>query len=147
MAHNTEAANALVNQLRYENGVRGIEVAQSPFAGIEILRNLRTNGIVAMHGDRDLIGRGRPTTFLGKKVSFPVGPVFLAMNSGAALIPTFVLKGSDGRYFGVLEEPIPLQVEGDRDDVIDKNLRKTARIFEKYIRSYPDQWYCPDPIV
>jgi len=22
----------------------------------------------------------------------------------------------------------------------------TARIFEKYIRSYPDQWYCPDPL-
>lgn len=146
MAHNTRATNALVNQLRHDNGIRGIEVAQSLFTGIEILRHLRNNRIVAMHGDRDFFGRGRQTTFLGKKVNFPVGPVLLAMNSGAALIPTFVLRGSDGRYFGVLEESIPLIVEGDRDDAIEKNLRKIAQIFERYIRSYPDQWYSPDPI-
>ncbi len=146
MAHNTGATNALVNRLRYNNRTSGIDVDQSPFTGIEILRHLRNNGIVAVHGDRDFFARGRQTTFLGKQVSFPIGPVVLAMNSGAPLIPTFVLRGPDDRYFGVLEEPIPLLAEGDRDDVIDKNLRKIARIFERYIRLYPDQWYSPDPI-
>lgn len=146
MAHNTEIANALVNRLRNNTGIGVIEVDQSPFSGVEILRHLRNNGIVAMNGDKDLFGLGRPITFFGKKVTFPVGPVVLAMKSGAALIPAFVLKQSDGRYFGVLEEAVPLLLEGDRDDVIEKNLGKTARIFEKYVRSYADQWYCPDPI-
>jgi KDO2-lipid IV(A) lauroyltransferase len=144
--HNTGATNALVQRVRHNNRMHSIEVNESPFAGIRILQHLRNNAIVAMHGDRDFFDRGRPIAFFGKKVSFPVGPVLLAMNSGAALIPTFVLKGSDGKYFGVLEEPIPLFLKGDRNEVLEKNLTTIARVFEKYIRCYPDQWYSPDPI-
>lgn len=145
-AHNTSATNALVNRLRKAKGISVIEVGGSSFSGIEILRHLRNNGIVAMNGDRDLFGSGWQIEFFGKNVSFPVGPVAMAMKSGAALIPAFVLKQSDGRYFGVLEEPIPLHLKGERDDIIKKNIQKTARVFEKYIRQYPGQWYCPDPI-
>ena len=146
LAHNTYSTNALINRLRANKAVNVIEVDRSSFSGIEILRRLRNNEIVAMIGDRDFFGSGQPIDFFGKKVSFPVGPVVLAMKSGAALIPAFVLRQSDGRYFGVLEEAVPFLLEGDRDDVIEKNLGKTARVFEKYIRSYPDQWYCPHPI-
>jgi lauroyl/myristoyl acyltransferase len=146
MGHNTATANALVNRLRNEKGIGVIEVDQSPFWGVEILKHLRNNGVVAMNGDKDFFGLGRPITFFGQKVTFPVGPVVLAMKSGAALIPAFVLKQSDGRYFGVLEEAVPLLLEGDRDEVIEENLGKTARVFEKYVRSHADQWYCPDPI-
>jgi len=146
MAHNTAATNALINRLRQDQGISVIQIDQSPFSGIEVLRHLSNNGIVAMGGDRDYFGTGREIKFLGKNVKFPVGPVILAMNSGAALIPAFVLKQPDGRYFGVLEEAIPLISEGDRDQAIKKNLEMTARIFEKYIRNYPDQWYCPDPL-
>jgi KDO2-lipid IV(A) lauroyltransferase len=146
LAHNTPSTNALVNRLRKDKLTNVIEVDQSTFVGIEILKCLRNNEIVAMIGDRVFLGQGRPIDFFGKKANFPVGPVVLAMKSGAALIPAFVLMQSDGRYFGVLEKAIPVLLEGNQDDVIEKNLNKTARIFEKYIRSYPDQWYCPDPI-
>lgn len=147
MAHNSTATNVLVNHLRKDKGISVIEMDHgSPFSGIEIMRYLRNNGIVAMGGDRDFFGRGRPITFFGRKVIFPVGPVIMAMKSGAALIPSFVLKQPDGRYFGVLEEAIPISSEGNLDDDIEENLGKTARIFEKYIRRHPDQWYCPDPV-
>lgn len=146
MSHNAPATNTLVNQLRQFKGIKVFEVDQSLFSGIEILHHLRNNGIVAMSGDKDLLGQGRPVTYFGRTVSFPIGPVVLAMNSGAPLIPAFVLKQPDGRYFGVLEKAIPIVLEGARNDIIDNSLSETARIFEKYIRSYPDQWYCPDPI-
>jgi KDO2-lipid IV(A) lauroyltransferase len=145
-SHNTAATNVLVNHLRKDKGISVIEMNnESPFSGVEILRHLRNNEIVAMNGDRDFFGRGRPVTFLGRKVFFPVGPVIMAMKSGAAIIPSFVLKQQDGRYVGVLEKAIPLSQNGNMDDDIEENLAKTARIFEKYIRHYPDQWYCPDP--
>jgi lauroyl/myristoyl acyltransferase len=146
MAHNTSATNALVNRLRKSKGIKVVELDQSPFSGLEILRHLRHNGVVAMIGDKHFFGRGLPTPFFGRLVSFPVGPVFLAMISGAALIPAFVLKQTDGRYFGVLEEPIVLTLEGEREEIIRENLSKTARVIERYIHRYPDQWYCPDPI-
>jgi lauroyl/myristoyl acyltransferase len=146
MAHNISTTNALVNQLRRERGIKVIEVDQSPFSGVEILQHLRNNGVVAMIGDKNFFGRGLPTTFFGKEVIFPQGPVLMAMNSGAALIPAFVLQQSDGRYFGVLEEALPLLFEGEKKEITQKNVDMTARIFEEYIRRYPDQWYCPDPI-
>jgi KDO2-lipid IV(A) lauroyltransferase len=146
MAHNTTATNILVDRLRYDKGIKIFHVDRSLFSSIDILHYLRNNGIVAISGDKDFFNNGRPVTYFGKTVSFPLGPVVMAMNSGADLIPAFVLKQPDGKYFGVLEEAIPLDLEGDRYEVIDKNLAKTARVFEKYIRAYPDQWYCPDPI-
>jgi KDO2-lipid IV(A) lauroyltransferase len=146
MAHNTSATNSLVNRLRTGKGIRVIEVDQSPFAGVEILRHLRANGTVAMIGDRNFFGRGWPVPFFGQEVRFPVGPVVLAMKSGASLIPAFVLKQPDGRYFGILEAPIAITLDGDREDAIGRNLRKVAEVFERVIRRYPDQWYCPRPI-
>jgi len=146
LPHNTSATNALVNKLRKDAGIKIIELTGSPFAGIDILRHLRQNGVVAMVGDKDFFGSGQPTRFFGQSVNFPVGPIALALQSGAALIPAFVLRGQDGRYFGLTEKAIPLQSEGRREEVIASNLAKITRVFEKYIRRYPDQWYCPDPI-
>ena len=99
-----------------------------------------------MIGDKDFFGSGHPTAFFGRPVNFPVGPITLALSSGAALIPAFVLRGADGRYFGVLESEIPLESVGSREQTVAINLAKVARVFEKYIRRYPEQWYCPDPI-
>jgi len=144
--HNTPATNSLVNRLRKDKGIKIFEMSESPFSGIEVLHHLRDNGVVAMIGDKDFLGRGWPVKFFGKEINFPAGPVVMAMKSGAALIPAFVLKQPGGRYFGVLEEAISLDLDGDRNEAIRKNLGKTARVFEKYIRKYPDQWYCPDPI-
>lgn len=146
MKHNTNATNDLVNRLRQSNGIRVIEVDRSPFSVIEVLRHLHNNGVVAMGGDRDYFNTGREVSFLGNKIKLPIGPVLLAMNSGAALIPAFVIKQPDGKYFGILEDPIPLACGPDRNQAIQKNLELTARTFEKYIRRYPDQWYCPDPL-
>lgn len=147
LAHNTRATNALVNQMRKYRGIDVIEVGQSPFSGIEIMNHLRKNEIVAMIGDRDLLGGGLKVNFFGKEASFPIGPVVMAMKSGAALIPAFILRQPDGRYSAVLEEAIPLVLEGKKDELIKKNLENTVRVFERYIRQHPDQWYCPDPII
>jgi lauroyl/myristoyl acyltransferase len=146
LPHNTDATNALVNRFREEKGIRTIEVDASPFSSIAILSHLRQNGVVAMIGDRDFLGNGKPIDFFGEKIMFPVGPVVIALASGAAVIPAFVLKQPDGRYFGILEEEIPISRNGNRKEMIENNLAKIARVFEAYIRRYPDQWYTPDPI-
>jgi lauroyl/myristoyl acyltransferase len=146
LPHNSAPTNALVNRFREGKGISVIEVDASPFSALPILKHLRKNGVVAMIGDKDFFGNGKLIPYFGKRVRFPIGPVTIAMASGAALIPAFVLKGLDGRYFGVLEEAIPLKSDGPRDAAIEKNLKRIATIFETYIQKYPDQWYNPDPI-
>jgi lauroyl/myristoyl acyltransferase len=147
LPHNSAPTNALVNHFREGKGISVIEVDASPFSAIPILKHLRKNGVVAMMGDKDFFGNGRIINYFGKPVRFPIGPIIIAMTSGAALIPAFVLKQPDGKYFGVLEGPIPVSQNGSRDQAIQKNLELVARIFESYIRRYPDQWYNPDPMV
>jgi len=141
-AHNTAVSNRLINRLRRNKGIEVIEIDSSLFSTLQIMAHLRRNGIVAMTGDRNFSPRGQTVSFFGTEVIFPLGPVMLAIKSGAALIPTFVVRLADGRYRAILEEPVPLDEKTD----IRTNLEKTARIFEDYIRRYPDQWYCPDPI-
>lgn len=147
LPHNAAPTNALVKRFREDKGIAVIEVNASPFAAIPILKHLRQNGIVAMMGDKDFFGNGKLTAYFGKQVRFPIGPVTIAMTSGAALIPAFVLKQPDGKYFGVLEDAIELANEGPREQALLNNLGKIAAVFETYIRRYPDQWYNPDPIL
>jgi len=147
LPHNTASTNALVNRFREGKGISVIEVDESPFSALPILKHLRKNGVVAMMGDKDFFGNGKLTSHFGKQVRFPIGPVVIAMSSGAALIPAFVLKQPDGKYFGVLEDAIPLSNARPREQAIQKNLEKIAVIFETYIQRYPDQWYNPDPII
>ncbi len=147
LPHNSAPTNALVNRMRGAKGISVIEVDASPFSAIPILKHLRQNGVVAMIGDKDFFGNGKVIPYFGKPVRFPIGPVTIAMTSGAALIPAFVLKRSNGTYFGVLEDAIPITTKGTRDQAIQANLEKVAAIFERYIRNYPDQWYNPDPII
>jgi lauroyl/myristoyl acyltransferase len=147
LPHNTAPTNALVNRFREDKGISVIEVNESPFSALPILKHLRKNGVVAMMGDKDFFGNGKLTPYFGKQVRFPIGPVIIAMSSGAALIPAFVLKQPDGKYFGVLENAIPMSNERPRERAIQKNLEKIAVIFETYIQRYPDQWYNPDPII
>jgi KDO2-lipid IV(A) lauroyltransferase len=146
LPQNTSVVNALVNRMRQDKGMRIIELEGSTFSGVEILRSLRNNEVVAMIGDRDYFGRGRETRFFDRRVRFPVGPVVLAQRTGAALIPAFVIRRRDGRYMGILEAPLALRRSGGREEILAENLRRTARVFENYIRRYPDQWYCPDLI-
>jgi len=147
LPHNTTATNDLVNRFRQDKGIQVIELDASPFSAIPILKHLRKNGIVAMIGDKDFFGNGQFISFFGRPVRFPIGPATIAMASGAALIPAFVFKRPDGRYFGILEDALPITREGSRDQAIQENLEKIARVFETYIRRYPDQWYHPDPIM
>jgi KDO2-lipid IV(A) lauroyltransferase len=147
LPHNSAPTNELVNRIRGGKGISVIEVDASPFSAIPIMKHLRQNGVVAMIGDKDFFGNGKIIPYFGKPVRFPIGPVTIAMTSGAALIPAFVLKQTDGTYFGILEEAIPITTKGSRDQAIQANLEKVARVFEHYVRNYPDQWYNPDPMV
>jgi KDO2-lipid IV(A) lauroyltransferase len=79
--------------------------------------------------------------FFGQAVFFPVGSALLAHLSEATLIPTFVLMGLKDKYLCRAEPPIPLQRSGNRDEDLAVNTQRIATLMEKFIRSYPDQWY------
>ncbi len=129
--------------LRVSHGLRIVPVDKSALR--EIVRTLKTGGVLAMAGDRDLQRRGVPTPFFDAEAPLPAGPVDLAVDTGAVLLPTFGLRRPGGRYEIFFEEPLPLQRERT-PEASAHNRRLLAAVMERFIGAQPDQWIVFEPI-
>ncbi len=139
-----EKVNALRETARRRHGINFIYVDRddaSPLAIIEAVNCLRRNEVLALLGDRDGSSHTAEFTFFGRPAQIPIGPAHLALVTGAPVIPVFVpLEG--GRYATIMEEPVYFKgSRTDRARVIREGTESLLRVFERYIRAYPDQWY------
>lgn len=139
-----ERFNSERERLRKERGIRFIYVDRddaSPLAIIEAVNALRRNEVLALLGDRDGSSHTIRIDFFGRPTNIPVGAAYLAIASGAPVIPVFVIL-EKGRYATIMEEPIYFQGgHGTHGDAIRVGMEKLLAVFEQYIRAYPDQWY------
>lgn len=139
-----ERFNRERERMRTERGIRYIYVDRddaSPFAIIEAVNALKRNEVLAILGDRDGSSHTIRMNFFGRPTNIPVGVAYLALASGAPVIPVFVVM-EKGRYATIMEEPIIFQGgHGEHDGAIRAGMEKLLAVFERYIRSYPDQWY------
>lgn len=78
-------------------------------------------------------------SFLGRRCNVSSGPATLAVRTGAAALPAFVVRGDDGRHRMILEPPLAVG-EGDRDEQVrDLTQRFMARL-EHWVRRHPEQY-------
>ncbi|MFQ5901087.1 MAG: lysophospholipid acyltransferase family protein [Thermodesulfobacteriota bacterium] len=126
------------------HNINTIVLGDSPFSSIEVINALHRNEIVAMLVDRYGEEGGTKVEFFGRPTQFPVGPVILGKISGAPIIPAFVVKEGKDSYRAIVGKPIEIPSGGDTK--IDLHLQQIVRVFEKYIKLYPDQWYNFVPI-
>lgn len=132
-----EKFDKLVNSYRISKGVRIIHRDNS-FKKILLL--LKANEIVGILPDQDIDAiDGVFVKFFGRDAYTPKGPVVLAMVSGAPILPVFCIR-KNGAHNLIVEDPIKLQISGDREKDIIVNTQKWTDIIEKYIREYPEQW-------
>ena len=110
---------------------------------MKILRSLEEGYFVAIQGDRDYAGNGRTMPFLGRSVSFPVGPFRIAAAAGVPLLPVFVLREEDGTYRTVVEAPIRVEPasRGEREEAERAAMKAFVSILERTVRENGEQWY------
>lgn len=101
---------------------------------------VRRNGAVALLCDRDLRRRGIEVEFFGEKTTLPAGPVRLALETGAALLPVASYFLGRGHLVQV-EPPIELRA----DTTIEEGTRLLAAALERLIRADPAQWHLLQP--
>jgi KDO2-lipid IV(A) lauroyltransferase len=136
---------AFRERMRAQKGIKNIYINPedpSPAAILEVVKVLKEKKVVAMLGDRSGNNNTITVDFFGRKTPFPLGVATLATATGAAVLPVFViLKG--GKYWGIIEQPIYFQSPSrkDREQGIRQGMEELARVFERYIKEYPDQWY------
>lgn len=105
-----------------------------------ILRLLRRNHILLVAGDRDVVGHGMMVDFFGEPAALPVGPVLLAMRTGATLLPAYTVRLEHRKSIGFIEPPLELVDTGDWDADLRANMRIMARSLERMIAMDPGQW-------
>jgi KDO2-lipid IV(A) lauroyltransferase len=123
-------------------GISEIRVDRSFAPTLAVLRALKSNAIVAMQGDRDFNNTGIAVPFFGKEAFFPRGPLLMAMATSATVLPAFIVRVPDGRYRAIVEEPLAIVREGERERALAENVRRYVAILERYVAQNPEQWYC-----
>lgn len=144
--------NALLQRARRRRGGRYVEV---DLGGVrDALEQLRGGGLVALVADRDVLGSGVPTTLFGALAPLPPGPIELALRTGAAAVPCFVLR-TDAAGSGVIARPryvvrflpaLEFPRTGDRAADLPGGLAALARALETGIALAPDQWFTLQPV-
>lgn len=129
--------------LRQTLGVQEAAIDDGWNTWIQLRDALTADHVVVLQADRAWPGqRSAPVKIAHGHVRIPLGPVKLAMVSGAPIIPIFTLSTGEGRC-RVFVEPMIL-VNRDESDDIEPVLNQIGSVLEKYLTSYPDQWLILD---
>jgi len=107
----------------------------------EIIRALRRNEIVGLLIDQDTKHvDGVFVDFLGKKAYTPVGPVILAMKTGAAVVPMAIHIKNDNTHFIQIDKELDLKLTNDQNYDRIQNTQICSNAIERFIKSHPAQW-------
>lgn len=78
--------------------------------------------------------------FFGRAILARRGPVTLALRTGAAVVPAYVIRNEHNRLKLVIEPELELmRTERDKARIAQNTVRLTEWL-EKTVRTYPDQW-------
>jgi lauroyl/myristoyl acyltransferase len=105
-----------------------------------LLDRLKQNAILCIPADGRSGKKFAPLRFLGHTELFPTGMVSLARISGAFILPIFCSKEDNRETSLIIEPPIRIEKEGDRERVLEKGVSQYVNLLESYIRRYPKQY-------
>ncbi|MDX2031795.1 MAG: lysophospholipid acyltransferase family protein [Blastocatellia bacterium] len=135
--------NPLVERLaegyRARFGNRGIDKKNSVR---EILKTLKSGGVVGILADLNASREeGVFVEFFGRQASTTAGVATLALRTGAAVLPGYLLWDEAARIHRLhFEPPIETIDTGNQKEDVVANTQRYAAALEAVIRRHPDQW-------
>jgi len=131
----SEESEVEMKKMRRRRGLNVIPLGNA----IRIGRTLRRGETVFFVADRTIQGEGVTVDFFGRPATFPKGPAYWSVKSGAPIVPGFCVR--DGRRFVCYVDPaIKIEPTGELDADIRTATERVVEVFEKYIGRYPSQW-------
>jgi len=133
-------------RLRQILGVQEAPIDDGWTTWLKLRDALRANHVVILQGDRAMPGqKSQSVPIAGGHVALPLGPVMLAIASGAPIVPIFTLATRPGRCRVCVEPAIEVDPQAEPIGGVHPALLQVAAAIEKYIVAYPDQWLLLDP--
>lgn len=127
----------VLRRLRETTGVRTVDLVD---ARRELRAALDRGEGVAIVGDRDVTGGGVAVPLFGLPAPLPMGPAYLAVETGAPVHVSAARRTRDGGFRGwlvTLPQPPP---DLSRRQRVEQLLAAEARAFEDLIAPAPEQW-------
>jgi KDO2-lipid IV(A) lauroyltransferase len=128
--------------LRYR-GLSGNQPISKREATRKVLRALAAGADVGILVDQNVQDKeGVFVEFFGKKACMTSGLALLALRSGAAVIPSFLVPDPERRtrYLIHVLPSIPVRNTGNTEADVLENTSRYARCLEAVIRQWPDRW-------
>lgn len=110
-----------------------------------LLQSLRDQHCVLITADRAVQGQSIEIPFFGAKARLPLGPVSLALRTGAPLVGAFGWYGPDQRIYGEIV-PITLSLPEEQRNDQEALMHAVVKMLEHYIGAHPQQWSVFSPI-
>ena len=121
-------------------GRRGLTMVEPTPSGIRhVMKALRRNEAIVIVGDRDFFENGVDVEFFGQKTTLPPGPVRIARDTGASIIPIFTRRTNSGHEVRIMD---PMYIEKTKDVRADvaAGMKRLVPVLEHGISSALEQW-------
>ncbi len=106
----------------------------------EMIKTLRTGGIVALAIDRDVLQTGVAVPMFNALTCLPTGPIALARLTGAPIIFALPWREGLGEYRGHFSKIYHVAPDVRSPEAVAATLRTLARELEDHILAHPEQW-------
>ena len=102
---------------------------------------LDSNAVIFMQLDPRSRDAGGAVEYFGRPFHAFTGPVAMALKTGAAVVPMYIVRESGIRQRLVIEPEFELERTGDRQADVKKNLQRLMHIFEGWVRRSPENYW------
>lgn len=118
----------------------GIELVEPTASGVRrVIQCLRRGYCAVFVVDRDFFQNGRPVVFFGEPTTLPPGPVRIARDTGAPIVPMFTRRTAKAHELA-LRPPITIEKTASLDADVDRGLQRVTRELEDAISDNLHQW-------
>jgi KDO2-lipid IV(A) lauroyltransferase len=127
----------LIDNLRRSKGMKPISRMTNVKAAYGWLKR---GGILGVLIDQDTSVKGVFCDFFGRPAYTPAGPAYLALRTGAPIVPIAIQLEEDGTQVVRVKRPIDLPKSMDTDACVRLVMQACTQAIEDYVRCRPTQW-------
>lgn len=129
--------------IQRERERKGLKLIPLDLAPRRALRVLRQKEILALLIDKPTPEEGVVVRFFGGRIAIPAGAAFLALRTGAPVVPCWVFRRPAGRFVAEVAPAVDPRAiaTGDLQSDVVALTQRLVDVLEAWVRRHPDQWY------